>query len=203
MSITNYTELQMAVGNWLHRADLTAVIPDFIALAEVRIFNGGEYSEPLRISAMQDQETGTIASQTIALPSGYLETLRLSCSTGGQSYALEYISPSDFSKFENRSGNPQYFTIINNQIKTAPNGGLAYTHDYYAKFDPLATTATNALLTNAPNVYLYGALVESAPYIGNDERIQLWQKMFTEAVNGVNKAERKRFQANAMRVMPA
>lgn len=202
MSISTYAELQTAVNTWLHRADLASIVPDFIALAEVRIFNGG-MTEPVRISAMQNQDTGTISSQSIALPSGYLETLRLSCTTGGQSYPLEYLSPSEFSAYENQAGNPQYYTVINNQIKTAPNGGLAYTHDYYKKFDPLATTSTNALLTNAPNVYLYGALIEAAPYLGNDARIATWQQMFAEAVNGVNKAEQKRFQGTAMRVMVA
>jgi hypothetical protein len=137
------------------------------------------------------------------LPSGYLETLRLAATTGGQNYALEYISPSEFSQYENQPGNPQYYTIVNNAIKTAPNGGLDYIHDYYKRFDALATTSTNALLTNAPNVYLYGTLLEAAPYLGNDPRIATWQQLFAEAVAGVNKSERKRFQSNAMRVMPA
>ena len=116
MSISTYAELQAAVNTWLHRADLASIVPDFIALAEVRIFNGG-MTEPVRISAMQNQDAGTISSQSIALPSGYLETLRLSCTTGGQSYPLEYLSPSEFSVYENQAGNPQYYTVINNQSR--------------------------------------------------------------------------------------
>jgi hypothetical protein len=203
MALSNYSDLQTAVASWLHRADLTSIIPDLITLAEQRIFNGGTYNDPVRISDMQTRDSGTIASQSIALPSGYLETLRLAVTTGGQNYALEYISPSEFSRYENQSGNPQYFTVVNNAIKTAPNGGLDYIHDYYKRFDPLATTSTNALLTSAPGVYLYGTLLEASPYLGNDPRIATWQQMFVEAVNGVNKAERKRFQSNAMRVMAA
>ena len=33
MAITTYAELQAAAANWLVRADLTARIPEFIALA--------------------------------------------------------------------------------------------------------------------------------------------------------------------------
>jgi hypothetical protein len=150
MALSNYSDLQTTVASWLHRADLTSIIPDLITLAEQRIFNGGTSHDPVRISDMQNRDTGTIASQSIALPSGYLETLRLAVTSGGQNYALEYISPSEFSGYENQSGNPQYFTVVNNAIKTAPNGGLDYIHDYYKRFDPLATTSTNALLTNAP-----------------------------------------------------
>ncbi len=37
MAITTYSELKTALGNWLNRDDLTAVIPDFISLAETDI----------------------------------------------------------------------------------------------------------------------------------------------------------------------
>ena len=37
MAISNYSELQAAVANWINRDDLTTVIPDFIRLAESRI----------------------------------------------------------------------------------------------------------------------------------------------------------------------
>ena len=37
MAITNYTDLQTSIANFLARSDLTAQIPDFIKLAEVRL----------------------------------------------------------------------------------------------------------------------------------------------------------------------
>ena len=37
MAITTYAELKSSIANWLNRDDLTAVIPDFIALAEAQI----------------------------------------------------------------------------------------------------------------------------------------------------------------------
>ncbi len=36
MAITSYSTLQTSIGDWLNRADLTAVIPDFITLAEAQ-----------------------------------------------------------------------------------------------------------------------------------------------------------------------
>ena len=36
MAITNYTQLQSSIASWLLRDDLTAVIPDFITLAEAQ-----------------------------------------------------------------------------------------------------------------------------------------------------------------------
>jgi len=67
MSITTYAELQTAVGAWLHRSDLTGIIPDLITLGEKRIFRKA------RCRVMESALTGTIASGVIAVPSDYLE----------------------------------------------------------------------------------------------------------------------------------
>ena len=37
MALTNYTGLKTSIADFLNRDDLTAVIPDFIALAESQI----------------------------------------------------------------------------------------------------------------------------------------------------------------------
>ena len=44
----------------------------------------------------------------------------------------------------------------------------------------------NWLLTIAPDLYLYGALLESAPYIKEDGRIQTWGLGFTSALSDLN-----------------
>jgi len=38
MALSNFTELKSSIANWIHRNDLSAVIPDFITLADMRIF---------------------------------------------------------------------------------------------------------------------------------------------------------------------
>lgn len=38
-----------------------------------------------------------------------------------------------------------------------------------------ADTGTNWLLTNYPDVYLFGALVESAPFVRDDDRLPIWE----------------------------
>ncbi len=64
MSIVTYTDLQSAIGNWLARSDLSANIPDFITLAEARIFYGADDpnfpSPPLRIRAMEQVTDPTV-----------------------------------------------------------------------------------------------------------------------------------------------
>ena len=203
MAITNYTELQAAVKSWLHRADLDNLIPDFITLAEVRIYNGddGIGSDPLRVTAMKSQDAGTTASQLISFPTGYLQTIRLAGVTGGQNYEMEYVTPDKFSQYENQAGTPYFYTVLTGSIKVAPSTDMSYIHDYYKKFDSLsADNATNWLLTNAPNAYLYGALLEAMPYINNDARTTLWATAFRGAISGLNKADKQIYQATTLQV---
>ena len=67
MAITTYSELQTAVSNWLHRSDLTSYIPDFITLAETRIYR------EVRARDMETAFSDTIASGAVALPTSYID----------------------------------------------------------------------------------------------------------------------------------
>jgi hypothetical protein len=200
MAISTYAELNTAVENWLSRADLTSRIPEFIALAEARFYTG---SNPLRLTSMQARDASTSVSASITLPADYLETIRLTATSGGRTYALEYLSPDVFTQFENQSGVPFYYTLINGAIKIAPNNDVSYTHDYYERPVALETSLTNSILTNSPNIYLYGALLEAMPFIKNDKRIPLWAQAYDDAVNGVNNSEKRKFEASAPRVQVA
>lgn len=208
MSISTYSELLTAVQNWTHRADLASIIPDFITLAESRIYNGTTDQTgrlivpPLRVLDMQNQSTGTISNQSISLPSGYLGTIRLTVNSGNDTHDLDYLAPTSITSPENSGGNPYYYTIINNAIKTAPNIALAYTHDYYKRFDALTASApTNWLLTNHPEIYLYGVLIEAAAYTNNDARVPGWMSAFTGAIGGANNNLRTRSHAASLRVV--
>ena len=44
------------------------------------------------------------------------------------------------------------------------------------------TNTTETMLTENPDIYLYGALLEAEPFIMNDERVPLWMQGFSQAV---------------------
>ena len=122
MAISTYGDLKSSVALWLNRADLTAYIPDFIALAEQRMNYGGDGqfpSKPLRIPAMQTQATGTITSSAISFPTRFLEPIRIAGQSGSVTWTLEYCPPDRFSEKSAGGGLPTVYTILNNQIQTA------------------------------------------------------------------------------------
>ena len=192
MSISTYGELKTAVGSYLNRSDLTSYIPDFIRLGEQRINYGGEapfLSTPLRIPAMQTRTSGTITGSAISFPTGFLEPIRIVGTSGAVTWTLGYIAPDQFTEKSGGGGLPTCYTFLNNRIETAGTGSAGYVMDYYAAFASLSGDSdTNWLLTNAPSVYLFAALLEAAPFLGDSPMLGQWHSMFNSAVAAVNRA---------------
>ncbi|MBQ3170691.1 MAG: hypothetical protein IJB53_02020, partial [Mailhella sp.] len=69
---------------------------------------------------------------------------------------------------------------------------------YFAEPAPLGPEQPeNEVLLTAPDLYLYGALVESAPYTRGSAPLELWERFYATARARVQAAEeRGRFTAN-------
>lgn len=193
MSIDNYTELQSAVSNWLDRSDLTSRIPEFIELAEARIKREVRTREMIVVEDLAI----TDGDRAVNLPSGFLQhrylRLRIPDVTTGRRY---YPELTELSMHEltlrsvNDAQTPRFFAI-HEQIEFDSEADQDYTAEieYYAQIVALATTATNTLLTRAPDIYLYSALSEAAPYIVGDERIPVWEGKYAAARDWLNKTQ--------------
>lgn len=185
MAISTYSELQSAIADWLNRADLTTVIPNFIVLAEAKM------NRELRTRDMLTRANATSDKECVALPTDFLETysLELDMDDLAAQPALAYIGALEAKVLKaNKIQNlPRYYTIMDGQfeILPAPISDLDLKLIYYAKIPSLSNTqTTNWLLTKAPDAYLYSSLLEAAPYLKDDARIAIWataqQKVFDD-----------------------
>ena len=165
--MATYTSLQSDIATWARRSDLTALIPSFIALAENEIFRA--HVTPLRVREMETEATLTVANLAASLPADYLDAryIKLDNSTRETLY---YFPPEKW-----KPSSYGYFTIVGNEIRL-PNG---VSNDlklvYYAKPEPLATTATNTILDNYYGAYLEGALKFAFSYVRDTPKAQLAQ----------------------------
>lgn len=189
MGITNYTDLKATVADYLGRSDLTARIPDFIRLAEVRL------RRDLRIRQMLKSATTTTTGgdSTVALPTDFLELRDLFVSTNPVR-DLQYVTPSVFSRNGRvtESGLMVYYTIIASELKFAPVPDTNYTLEilYYAAPAYLTdTNPSNEFVAQCPDLLLYGALIEAEPFLMNDARIQLWAGMYDRGVAALTAAD--------------
>lgn len=189
MAIATYSDLQTTVANYLARSDLTAQIPDFIRLAEIRL------RRDLRIRQMMNAATTatTGGDATVALPADFLEVRDLVVQSNPVR-PINYISPSVFSRNARvtESGVPTDYTILATEFKFAPVPDSAYTIEivYYAAPDYLSSSNTsNVFLANCPDLLLYAALGEAEPYLMNDARIQIWAVMYDRGLASLNTSD--------------
>ena len=202
MSIANYSELNTAVANWLDRDDLTDRIPEFIALCEAR------FNRLLRIRAMEYKQTAsTVAGQrNLALPTGFIQMRNLQMNET-PIVPMQYVTPEIYDRLygSTLTGTPQMYTIIADEIQLGPIPGSVLTIEmlFYKKFDALTSVAsTNWMIINAPDVYLYGCLLEAEPFIMNDPRVQLWATAFEQSITSMQEQDNKdRHSGSALRVM--
>jgi len=185
-AITDYASLQTAVANWLHRTDLTALIPDFIALAE------GQLSADIVARPMDTRTnlTATAGNAYVTLPTDMLEMRRLKLVTDPV-FVLTYKSPDQIDEDYPTAqvGKPDSFAIIGSQIQLAPIPDTAYSIEctYRQRIPALsATNTTNWLLTGFPNVYLYATLWAAQPFIMNDARLPTFEKLLGQSVDAIN-----------------
>jgi hypothetical protein len=195
MTISTYSDLVSAVTEYLAReedATLIARIPTFIQLTEAKL-NRELFVRQMEVRSTASVDTATTEPQYITLPDDFQSMRRLRITSPLPASDINYMSNSQIDEYRvsvsNVTGRPIYFTVIGTEIELCKTPDDDYTLEmlYRANIPALTSTNTsNWLLTLAPDVYLYGALLESAPYIKEDARLQVWGAGFSAAVDGLN-----------------
>lgn len=192
--ITDSASLQAAVVEYLARdqdVTLIARIPTFIQLFEAKM------NRELSVRQMETRSTALTDNtlpepEFIALPADFQSMRRIRISSVSGKPLLTFKSTVQMDEFRSQiadvAGQPCYFSIFGNEIELAPTPNAVFTVEmiYRATLPPLASNATNWLLTAAPDAYLYGALLESAPYIKEDARIQTWALGLKTTMDSIN-----------------
>lgn len=199
MAIDNYGELKTAVANWLGRDSLTPRVPEFISLAEDRIYL------TLRVREMEtNSDLTTVANQRqLSLPSNYLQ-FRALYVVGSPNVRLEYRTPVNYWSIyaSSTAAKPKVFTIEGDNILfgPVPDGVYTVTTLLYQELSAFnADSDSNALFLKARVLWLYGALLEAAPMLGDDPRILVWGQMWDDIVERVQNADaRDRHSGDAL-----
>lgn len=199
MAISTYAELKTAVANWLDRTNLTTRIPEFIALAESQI------GKDVRIRQMEKRVSASISTEYYDVPTDLIKIRNIQINTTPYLTVLEYLTPEQMDQFlaTNNTGVPYYFTIIGEEFQFKPIPDQTYTAEvaYFARLTAFSgDNDTNWLLTNYPDIYLYGTLIAAEPYVDNDKEIQKWSALYNRGVQAANKQDKEsRFSGTTLR----
>jgi hypothetical protein len=202
MALGTYAQLKTSIADWLNRSDLTSAIADFIMLAEA------EFNRTVRVRQMIVRANATLDSEYTQLPSDFLQMENLVLLTTTPT-KLEFLSDEQSDDFYTRyfsaAGTPRYYTIIGDTFKAVPSPGTDTTQvqmTYYGKIAALSdNNTTNWLLTKHPDLYLYGALLQSAPYLQDDSRIPVWNAAYERGIEAMKlEQERANYSGTTPRV---
>lgn len=181
MAFANYSDLQASIASWLNRDDLTAQIPDFIAMAEAR------FNRELRTLEMVKRATATTNNEFVAVPSDWVEAKDIAIAD----LPLSFITPDKLGEWKNAkvTGQTRFYTIIGKELELfpAPTDDVTVEMAYYAKIPSLSvSTTSNWLLAKAPDLYLYGALQQASTFLMDDMRLAAMAANATAIIQFLN-----------------
>jgi hypothetical protein len=274
MPLQSYTDLITALGNWLQRSDLAAVLPNFVQLFEaaanrrlrvrqqeaflfltpqvvlsitgaaaspaglVRLTTSPLSAAPGTI-ATGDQVTvagvlgtteangtfiyspagdtntdllgttfvnpyvsgGTLtATGTTLLPPDYLAWKRVTW-LGSPRRDLDYVHPSMLVRQYPAVpiDLPTEFTIEKGILRVMPRDPTPLLLHYFQQIPSLAANSVNWLMSQHPDLYLFGALTEAQAYTVNADAAALWKARRDELFDEVEKLSNKTRGPSAVR----
>jgi hypothetical protein len=192
-SLASLADLRSAVADWLNRTDLsTERLDEFISLTEVEMMR-----EVLERS-IETVQSGTTDGNPLAFPTDAGRVSKIVIEGGGWNRPLSYVGTAGD---ESTSSGAAYgFTLEEGEIRLSPtpDAGLSYRIYFTPQIVPLSeTVTTNWLLTNHPDVYLWGACAHASIYLKDDAGIARFAPRYENAKQKVSGYEySKRFPLN-------
>lgn len=194
-----FDTLKGDVLRYLERSDSATLDPTFaeqlprlINLAERRI------ARELKVQGFINVVTGALISgqSVIPKPDRWRDTISINIGTGTNNDTRKTLLTRSYEYMRSywpdnaATGEPVFYADYNyNNWLVAPSADAAYPFEVlYYELPPLLDEAvqTNWLTENAPQLILYGTLLEATPFLKNDDRIPTWQAMYDRAAAMLN-----------------
>lgn len=193
MAIASYTDLKAAVADYLERSDFTSQIETFIQLAESRLSRELD----VRTEETEASISSTPGSRFLDLPPDFRVARTLWIDRGAGRYELENV-PVGKIPVTPVNGEPLFWSIDGTTIAFERAADQAYTFilRYLAFLDIASNSAptsfwlllsngqpANYVLTNYPDLYLFGAMIEAGDYLQDDNMVARYTSRFESALD--------------------
>jgi hypothetical protein len=190
MSLASYSDLLGAIAAYTKRGDTAQYLPTWIALTEAT-FNRElrHYLGLVRSDVLITQEFNAAPTDFVALRSA-----RLLDSPYWEVRSLNADQMTEL-RAEQRNGPIDSISVIGGQLVVNPVPGTTGSNIellYYQSIPPLsATSPSNWVIANFPDLYLFGVMEQAADFYEDDNQLQKYSARFNDALTGTNKASRK------------
>lgn len=199
--VLTYDTLTKAVEDYLERNDVNLVdqIPLFIMLGERRV------ARDLKILGIKVAITDNLIEEDslIQKPTRWLNDSSFNIGTSAGFNTRVFLLQRSYEWCRTywpdptQTATPKYYASDYNYnywfLAPTPDDAYPYEIIYYETPQLIdETTSTNFLTGSAPEVLLYGTLLETASYLKDDERIAVWTDYYEKARKALGEEDMKR-----------
>ena len=189
---TTYAELKEEIADYVMRTDVDSTYAPIVGWIK---YVESEINRKLRLREQEQLSTAdytvAAASRFLSVPTDMIEMLDVRIKKASEA-DTEYkkvgqIAPVRIHEWYETSANVPYKFTLRDEIEFNRLPAVDCTvMMHFVKRWNIASTSTNWLLTNHPDVYLYGALLRSAPRLKNDQRMATWATLYQDAFDELN-----------------
>jgi len=180
MALDTFTNLKADLAIWLSRSDMTDRIPTFITLAEATM------NRALRTKGSTGRSTASVNTEYTDLPANFAEAISITTTHNGQIVNLDPVAQETMDGYEASTDCPKMYAIVGGQLRLYPTPNTTYVlaMTYFQKVPALGDAiATNWVLANHPDAYLYGALFHAGPLLRDAEAMAIHKSLFDTAIS--------------------
>jgi len=186
-AVQTYDSLVNDISTYLERTDTATLekIPQFIMLAEQIIAADIKFLGNLNVV-----QSNMVANEDVLdKPARWRKTVSMNITVDGKRQPVllrDYEYLREYWPDPTQTDTPLYYSDYDyTHWLVAPTPDTNYTFEvlYYQRVPPLSSAnQTNWFTEYAPQAMLYGSLLQAMPFLKNDERVQLWQAMYQQAI---------------------
>jgi len=188
MSLSDYSGLKLEIIKFLHRDDFDLDIDIFIDMAESEMFANDIAQLELRGMETLVAFATSTTDRFVALPTGFQSMRKVRIQIiNGESTELRFRTPGQLNILSS-VGMPIFFTVTD-QIEMDRVSDQVYAGEfqYIQDFTALSSSnTTNTVLTNHPNVYLFGSLWAGKLLAEEPQDAADYYNRFINAIRGAN-----------------
>ena len=199
---TTFTSLKEDIRQYLERG-FTAEDDPYVYEQIPRLINRAErrIARELKIEGFIAAVNTTFQAgvSTYNKPDRWRDTISMSVETvngKSQIYGRSYEYCRNYWPKDSQTAVPEFYADYDyTHWLIVPTPDVDYTAEIiYYELPPLLDeeNQTNWLTAYAPNILLYGALLEATPFLKNDERIPTWQGFYDRAAQALNNEDLKK-----------
>ena len=146
-----------------------------------------QFSRDLRVRQMQATDSGTVVGGLIQMTSDCRDVQGVRVYYSGRYREIPPLTPAALAETYTTSV-PIGYVVVGQALQLI-NGtdGAAYQVTYWQDIPALATAPMNRnwLIQREPALYLYGSLIQAAPYLQESAMLDVWVKQYQTILAGM------------------